>query len=50
MLPPASLQAKQAALQMFQTQLHDDPSTGANAILSAATVERLLQPFEVLFV
>lgn len=42
-------QAKQAAVQSFRSQLHDDPSTGNEAILRASTVERAGRPFEVFF-
>lgn len=40
-------QLKQQALYCFQSQLHADPSTGNDAILSATTCERMSQPWEV---
>lgn len=41
---------KRDAAQAFTSQLHADPSTGAPAVLSPLALERLLQPFELVFV
>jgi LmbE family N-acetylglucosaminyl deacetylase len=43
------LQRKRQAISAHVSQLCDDPSTGAPAVLSPATLERLLQPFELVF-
>ncbi|WP_342652876.1 PIG-L family deacetylase [Pseudomonas sp. F3-2] len=49
MLSDAQLQRKRLAITAHASQLHDDPSTGAAPVLSPATLERLLQPFELVF-
>lgn len=41
---------KRDAAQAFTSQLSADPSTGAPAVLSPLALERLLQPFELVFV
>jgi len=48
-LSPDVLQRKQQAITSFQTQLHDDPSTGRQAILPPYVLERLLHPYEIYF-
>lgn len=48
-VPTHTLKRKRAALAAHRSQLLADPSTGRPAILSAATLERLLQPFELVF-
>lgn len=40
---------KRHAIQAFASQLYSDPDTGHEPVLSAVTVERLQQPFEVVF-
>ncbi|MCW2291954.1 LmbE family N-acetylglucosaminyl deacetylase [Pseudomonas sp. BIGb0408] len=40
---------KRHAIQAFASQLYSDPDTGHEPVLSATTVERLQQPFEVVF-
>lgn len=40
-------QLKRQAIHCFQSQIEIDPSTGAPPILSAATIERILQPLEL---
>ncbi|UCJ15976.1 PIG-L family deacetylase [Pseudomonas sp. MM211] len=40
---------KRHAVQAFASQLYSDPDTGHEPVLSAITVERLQQPFEVVF-
>lgn len=49
LLSDAQLQRKCRAIEAHASQLHDDPSTGAPPVLSPATLERLLQPFELVF-
>lgn len=49
LLDPMAQRAKRAAVQQFQSQLHDDPSTGNRAILRGSTIERASRPFEVFF-
>lgn len=49
LLDPATVRRKRAALQCFTSQLHPDPSTGADAVLRGTTIERAARPFEVLF-
>ena len=41
---------KRYAAQAFTSQIHEDPSTGAGPVLGALALERLLQPYEVVFV
>ena len=48
-LDPATVQAKQAALQAFASQLEPDPSTGAPAVLRPSIVQRAARPFEIVF-
>jgi LmbE family N-acetylglucosaminyl deacetylase len=43
------LRRKQQAVQCFQTQLHDDPSSGQQAILPPHVLARLLHPYEIYF-
>lgn len=43
------LRRKQQAVQCFQTQLHDDPTTGKEAILPPHVLARLLHPYEIYF-
>ncbi|NYE59979.1 LmbE family N-acetylglucosaminyl deacetylase [Duganella sp. 1224] len=44
-----TLRRKQQAVQCFQTQLHDDPTTGHTAILPPHVLARLLHPYEIYF-
>lgn len=44
------LQRKQQAVACFQTQLHDDPSSGQPAVLPRHVLERLLHPYEIYFI
>lgn len=46
---PARLARKREAIAAHVSQLHPDPSTQAPPILSPAALERLLQPFELIF-
>ncbi len=48
-LGPATVQAKQTALQAFASQLEPDPSTGAPAVLRPSIVQRAARPFEIVF-
>lgn len=48
-LPPDALALKQQALACFHSQLRPDPSTGQDAILPPWATQRLLRPFEVVF-
>lgn len=48
-LTPQAHERKQSAIAEHATQLASDPSTGAPPVLSPATLERLLQPFELVF-
>ncbi len=48
-VPAHTLERKRAALAAHRSQVLADPSTGRPAILSTATLERLLQPFELVF-
>lgn len=41
---------KRRAITAHISQLHPDPSTGAAPVLDATTLQRLLQPFELVFV
>ena len=41
---------KRYAAKAFTSQIHNDPSTGAEPVLSEHALERLLQPYEVVFV
>lgn len=43
------LARKREAIRAHASQLHDDPSTGAAPVLDRATLDRLLQPFELVF-
>lgn len=43
------LHRKQQAVQCFQTQLHDDPSSAQQAILPPHVLARLLHPYEIYF-
>lgn len=40
---------KRHAIQAFASQLYDDPDSGQEPVLSSTAVERLQQPFEVVF-
>jgi LmbE family N-acetylglucosaminyl deacetylase len=44
------LQRKQQAIDCFQTQLHDDPTNGQQAILPPHVLDRLLHPYEIYFI
>lgn len=48
-LNATELRRKRRAVACFQTQLHDDPSTGQQAVLGPHVLERLLQPYEIFF-
>jgi LmbE family N-acetylglucosaminyl deacetylase len=48
-LSDEQLQRKRKAIGAHLSQLQNDPSTGAPAVLSESTLERLLQPFELVF-
>ncbi|WP_226929476.1 PIG-L deacetylase family protein [Janthinobacterium aquaticum] len=48
-LPPEVLARKRAALACFASQLQPDPSTGQDAIVSPAALQRLLHPYEIYF-
>ncbi|MBA1242533.1 PIG-L deacetylase family protein [Pseudomonas japonica] len=48
-LTPQWLARKQAALHAHQSQLHRDPTTGADPVLSEEALRRWLQPYEVVF-
>ena len=48
-LSPYAIARKRYAAQAFTSQLEQDPSTGVDAVLPALVLERLLQPFEVVF-
>jgi LmbE family N-acetylglucosaminyl deacetylase len=50
MLDDAALARKRAALACFESQLVSDPASGHDAILTRNTLERLLNPFEMVFV
>jgi LmbE family N-acetylglucosaminyl deacetylase len=49
LLSDEQLERKREAIRAHASQLHDDPSTGAPPVLDRATLERLLQPFELVF-
>ncbi|KAA8697523.1 LmbE-like protein [Pseudomonas caricapapayae] len=49
LLDPLTLARKRNAAQAFASQLQGDPAIGLAPILPAAVLERLLQPFEVVF-
>ncbi|MCR8722612.1 PIG-L family deacetylase, partial [Pseudomonas syringae] len=40
---------KRSAAQAFTSQLQGDPAIGLSPVLPEAVLERLLQPFEVVF-
>lgn len=48
-LAPQELALKRQALSCFRSQLLPDPSTGRDAILPSWATQRLLRPFEVVF-
>jgi LmbE family N-acetylglucosaminyl deacetylase len=48
-LSDEQLQRKRKAVGAHLSQLESDPSTGAPPVLSPVTLERLLQPFELVF-
>lgn len=48
-LSPGELALKRQALSCFRSQLLPDPSTGRDAILPPWATQRLLRPFEVVF-
>jgi LmbE family N-acetylglucosaminyl deacetylase len=50
LLTDDQLERKREAIRAHASQLHDDPSTGAPPVLDRATLERLLQPFELVFI
>lgn len=49
MLDEATLAKKRAALACFESQLVSDAASGHDAILTRNTLERLLNPFEMVF-
>lgn len=49
-LSPQKVARKRYALEAFTSQLQADPSTGAAPVLGPLVLERLLQPFEVVFI
>ena len=49
MLDDTTLDRKRAALACFASQLVSDPASGHDAILTRNTLERLLNPFEMVF-
>jgi len=49
MLTDHQLERKRQAICAHTTQLQSDPSTGEPPVLNAATLERLMQPFELVF-
>lgn len=50
MLDDATLARKRAALDCFESQLVTDADSGHDAILTRNTLERLLNPFEMVFI
>jgi LmbE family N-acetylglucosaminyl deacetylase len=48
-LTPAMLARKQHAVQAFTSQLEGDPAIGLGPVLAPYVLERLLRPFEVVF-
>ncbi|MDQ2822555.1 MAG: PIG-L family deacetylase [Pseudomonadota bacterium] len=50
MLTGPELQRKRAALACFESQLVSDDASGHDAILTNNTLERLLNPFEMVFI
>ena len=48
-LSPYAIARNRYAAHAFTSQLEQDPSTGLDAVLPAPVLERLLQPFEVVF-
>ena len=48
-LSDEQLRRKREAIGAHLSQLEKDPSTGAPAVLNPQTLERLLQPFELVF-
>lgn len=49
LLDEDQLARKREAIRAHASQLHGDPTTGAPPVLDRATLERLLQPFELIF-
>jgi LmbE family N-acetylglucosaminyl deacetylase len=49
LLDDDQLQRKREAIRAHASQLHGDPTTGAAPVLDRQTLERLLQPFELIF-
>lgn len=49
LLTDEHMQRKRHAITAHDSQLHNDASTGAPPVLDFATLERLLQPFELVF-
>jgi LmbE family N-acetylglucosaminyl deacetylase len=49
LLTPAMLARKQHAVQAFTSQLEGDPAIGLGPVLAPYVLERLLRPFEVVF-
>ncbi|RMR35447.1 hypothetical protein ALP36_03363 [Pseudomonas syringae pv. coriandricola] len=49
LLDPTTLAHKRSAAQAFTSQLQGDPAIGLAPVLPEAVLERLLQPFEVVF-
>lgn len=49
LLSDDQLERKRDAIRAHTSQLHEDPSTGAPPVLDRSTLERLLQPFELVF-
>lgn len=49
-LSPSAMARKRYAASAFSSQLQDDPSTGSGPILPALALERLLRPYEIVFV
>ncbi|MCY1389845.1 bacillithiol biosynthesis deacetylase BshB1 [compost metagenome] len=50
LLDEATLARKRLAVNAHTSQLHEDAGTGAPAVLTPTTLDRLLQPFEMFFV
>lgn len=49
-LDPVQMARKCQALSCFRSQLQPDPSTGRDAVLPEWAVQRLVRPFEVVFI
>ncbi|KPB71556.1 PIG-L deacetylase family protein [Pseudomonas cannabina] len=49
LLDPMTLARKRHAAQAFTSQLQGDPAVGLSPVLPASVLERLMQPFEVVF-